>query len=145
MVVNSIAYNMPLLGGIKVRTAPLLKDCKLNLAELKMFYHHIYEYKKGIRNLVLATEKSEFEGVIRKRLENEGVAFLIQEVNPRKINVFFGDEECIQVVKTFKGKLNELSAEEDFILGTMLGYSRLEQCRRFLKIKNNIILFKKEN
>jgi hypothetical protein len=32
-------------------------------------------------------------------------------------------------------KLNELTPEEDFILGIMLGYDRLRQCNRYLKQK----------
>lgn len=31
-------------------------------ADLRVFYHHIYEYKKGIRNLILTTEKAKKDG-----------------------------------------------------------------------------------
>ena len=56
-----------------------------------------------------------------------------------KINVYFGAKQCVDVVKTFNPKLNELSAEQDFILGIMLGYDRVRQCERYMKIKNNLI------
>jgi len=115
---------------------------KFDLTDLKVFYHHIYEYKKGIRNLILTTEKSIYEETIKTRLKNENIDYLIQKINDNKINVFFGKKECVKVVESFSSKLYELSAEEDFMLGIMLGYDRLKQCERYLKIKNNIILFK---
>lgn len=120
----------------------------INLAQqsndLKVFHHHIYEYKKGIRNLILATEKSIHRKVIEDRLNNEKIDFVIQEFSKDKINVFFGAEDCVKVVKTFVDrKLNELSPEQDFMLGIMLGYDRLKQCERYLKFNNKIILFKK--
>ena len=33
--------------------------------------------------------------------------------------------------------LSDLTDEEDFILGVMLGYDRLKQCERYLKRKRN--------
>ncbi|NLF41588.1 MAG: DUF2023 family protein, partial [Bacteroidales bacterium] len=55
--------------------------------------------------------------------------------------VFFGAKDCVEVVKTFvQKKLNELTPEQDFMLGIMLGYDRLKQCGRYLTQKN-----KKEN
>jgi len=33
--------------------------------------------------------------------------------------------------------LSDLTDEEDFILGTMLGYDRVKQCERYLKRKRN--------
>lgn len=60
-------------------------------------------------------------------------------MNNEKINVFFGAKDCVDVVKTFVSKkLNELTPEQDFILGIMLGYDRLKQCERYLKLNNNI-------
>lgn len=32
--------------------------------------------------------------------------------------------------------LSDYTPEEDFILGTMLGYDRVQQCDRYLKMKN---------
>ena len=108
--------------------------------DLKVFHHHIYEYKKGIRNLILTTEKSGYRDVIESRLTHDKIDFVVQEVNDKKINVFFGAKDCVDVVKTFVSKkLNELSPEQDFILGIMLGYDRLKQCGRYLKMKNNIV------
>ena len=125
-----------------------MKITKINsiqkqICDLKVFNHHIYEYKKGIRNLILTTENSCYKDVIEARLKKENIDFLIHNVNENKINVFFGAKICIDVIKTFSSKLNELSAEQDFILGILLGYDKLKQCERYLKIKQNIITFKK--
>jgi hypothetical protein len=101
---------------------------------MQVFNHHIYEFQKGLRNLVLCTENNVDRDKIEKRLKREKIFYLIQEIDENKINVYFGHELCIEVVKTFGSvKLNELSDEQDFILGIMLGYSRLQQCERYLK------------
>ena len=97
------------------------------IADLRVFHHHIYEFKKGIRNLILTTEKSKYENIIKTRLNNENIDYVINEIPGDKINVFFG------------AKLNELSAEQDFILGIMLGYDRIKQCERYMKIRNGDI------
>jgi len=110
----------------------LPKITKEQQCELKVFSHHIYEYKKGLRNLILTTEKKSNQEYIENRLQNEGIPYLIQPVK-KVINVYFGNENCINVVKTFKEPLCKLSDEQDFILGIMLGYDKILQCQRYLK------------
>lgn len=39
------------------------------IADLRVFHHHIYEFKKGIRNLILTTEKSKYKETIASRLQ----------------------------------------------------------------------------
>jgi hypothetical protein len=64
------------------------------------------------------------------------LGFIIQAVNGTRINVFFGNSICIDVIKQIKfTSLSNLTDEEDFILGTMLGYDGLKQCERYLKRK----------
>ncbi|MDR1933924.1 MAG: DUF2023 family protein [Spirochaetales bacterium] len=102
-------------------------------ARLGVFHHHIYEYKKGLRNLILYTGRSDDRRQIEERLAREGIACLVREVTPGKINVFFGAPVCIQVIKSFGAKpLAAFTGEEDFMLGIMLGYDRLKQCERYL-------------
>lgn len=113
-------------------------------ADLRVFHHHIYEFKKGIRNLILTTEKAKYREPIEKRLKNEKIDYVIHDIPKEKINVYFGEKNCVDVVKTFNPKLNELSAEQDFMLGIMLGYDRVRQCERYLKIKNSIIKLGKQ-
>ncbi len=94
-------------------------------AEMQILVHHIYEYKKGLRNLVLHTvcynEREQTEELLIRR----GINYYSQILPSGKINVFFGEANCVEIIKSFGDKsLNEFTDEEDFILGTMLGYDR---------------------
>jgi hypothetical protein len=100
---------------------------------MKVLSHHIYEYKKGLRNLVLQTMHASLIDAAIYKLDYNNIPYFIQEVTPEKINLFFGDEDCIEVVKHFKKKLSEFTPEQDFILGIMLGYGRAQQCSRYLE------------
>ena len=105
---------------------------------MKVFAHHLQEYKKGLRTLVLHTTKASNRDAIERRLNREMMDYYIQEVNGTKINVFFGNSVCIEVIKQMNIRsLSNLTDEEDFILGTMLGYDRVKQCERYLKRKRN--------
>ena len=108
---------------------------KAMASDLRVFYHHIYEYKKGVRKLILTTEKAIYKDEIAKRLEKENIAYKIDEIGGKNVNVYFGDEACVEVVKTLNSNLSGLNAEEDFILGILLGYDRADQCKRYLRIK----------
>ncbi len=100
---------------------------------MKVFLHHIYELKKGLRRLVLHTCPAEDICFVEQKLNREGIPFLSCQVSEKKFNVFFGDPLCISVLKEFSTlALNELSDQEDFILGTLLGYDLKIQCSRFL-------------
>ena len=108
--------------------------------ELSVFKHHIYEYKKGLRNLVLTTEKAKNENTIKNTLKKSGISFLIHNIDKDKMNVYFGANDCVEVVKTLNPMLNNISPSEDFILGIMVGYDRLNQCKRYLKLKDNVFV-----
>lgn len=115
-------------------------------SDLKVFHHHIYEYQKGIRNLILTTEKAIHQDYIETKLVKENIDYAIQKVNEDKINVFFGAKECVDVIRNFiHKKLNEFTPEQDFILGILLGYDRRQQCKRYLSLqyKDNLLSFKK--
>ena len=80
------------------------------------------------------TQKEVNQQVIEQRLKREKISYLIQKVNEGKINVFFGNPSSIKVIESFKQpKLNEYTPEQDFILGTLLGYDKVQQCDRYLK------------
>ncbi len=103
---------------------------------MEVFYHNLYEFQKGLRNLCLSTVNSDNRQKIEERLKKEKVSYTIHEITERKINIYFGNQECIDIINSFnKINLCELSPEQDFILGTMLGYDRLMQCQRYLKNK----------
>lgn len=130
------------------RSKGILKTPQLSeeIADLRVFHHHIYEFKKGIRNLILTTEKSKYKTSISERLQKENINYVIHDIAQDKINVYFGAKECVDVVKSFQNpKLNELSPEQDFMLGIMLGYDRVRQCERYIKIKNNEIKLGKQS
>ena len=116
-----------------VFTAKLKPMSAKQCSELKVFCHHIYEYKKGLRNLILTTEKISNKDYITARLEKEKIPYIIHPAGERTINVFFGNEDCIIVVATFDKHLNKLSNEQDFMLGIMLGYDKILQCQRYIK------------
>ena len=80
----------------------------------------------------MTTEKSKYRQSIEKKLQSEKIDYLIRDNEKSDtINVFFGKKPCVDVVKTFSPKLNELTPEQDFILGILLGYDKVEQCNRF--------------
>jgi hypothetical protein len=104
----------------------------------RIFSHHIYELKKGLRHLILFTTTTDHRQAIVEKLRAQNIPYLIQPVAPgsHKINVFFGNQTCIDMLKSFdKGYLSDFTAEEDFMLGVMLGYDRVKQCERYLRMK----------
>lgn len=105
---------------------------------MKVLVHHIYEYKKGLRHLVLHTLDATCLAEAEHKLQTQNIDYIVREVTPSKINLFFGDKECVDVLRRIGDKkLNEFTPEEDFILGTMLGYDRILQCKRYLKLKQS--------
>ena len=107
---------------------------------MEVFRHHIYEFKKGLRNLILHTAPASDVPEIVRTLESQGIAYKLSYLRNGHVNVFFGHADCIAVLEIFGDKsLSDYTKEEDFILGVMLGYGRLEECRRF------VMLSEKEN
>lgn len=105
---------------------------------MEVFNHHIYEYKKGLRTLVLHTTKASNRDMVEKTLEKNRIDYYVQNVNKTKINLFFGNSMCVDIIKQMNfDSLSDLTDEEDFILGTMLGYGRMNQCERYLKRKSH--------
>ena len=104
---------------------------------LNLFNNYLYEYKKGLRNLALYTGRNEEENIAVRKLRKERISHYIHRVNGSKINIFFGDAECVHIIEQMRTRLlADLTPEEDFILGIMLGYDRLKQCERYLRRKN---------
>jgi hypothetical protein len=103
---------------------------------MQVFSHCLYEFQKGVRRLVLLTlEIYELNNII-SRLEKEKIPYHFQYLKNKKANLYFGDEACVQVAKMLgKRPLSELSEEEDFILGIMLGYDVKQQCSRYINKK----------
>lgn len=112
----------------------------LHQHSMEVLLHHIYEYKKGLRDLVLHTMTKERLPEAEQKLRKQNVCYVLQPVTSNKVNIFFGRKECIEVIKKIGLKpLNKYTPEEDFILGIMLGYDRKLQCERFIKQKQKSI------
>lgn len=105
---------------------------------LKVLSHHIYEYKKGLRRMVLYTSTLDKEDKIVQKLKCQKISYFITYPGEKNLNVFFGDPTCIEVIKSFQPtNLTALSLEEDFILGAVLGYDIKVQCKRYIKRLND--------
>lgn len=108
----------------------------IRTVEMQILTHHIYEYNKGLRNLVLHTMSTDEKANAKELLISRGISYCFSKVNDDKFNLFFGDEVCIQIIRSLGGKsLSDYTDEEDFMLGTMLGYDRILQCERYIKRK----------
>jgi len=106
------------------------------MESVAVFHHHIYEYQKGLRNLVLFTCHKDMLDHVNRKLSKYAIPHVIYRVGENKINVFFGDAVCIEIIEHIaKADLSSYTDEEDFILGIMLGYCRHQQCKRYLKRK----------
>lgn len=103
---------------------------------MRVFNHHIYEFKKGVRRLILHTMSAKHRQSVIERLELNDIAYTIVDLSKDRFNVFFGERHCVDTIKTFTDKpLNEWSDEADFIIGALLGYDLVKQCERFLSRK----------
>ena len=105
-------------------------------ADFKVLCNHIYEYKKGVRNLVLYTVNLKHADKAISRLKSQNIDYLVQPAGDRSVNIFFGEPECLATINTFINQpLNMLTPEQDFILGALLGYDICKQCKRYCKRK----------
>lgn len=104
--------------------------------DMKVLMNHIYEYKKGVRRMVLFTFNKRYESFAITRLEHQNISYIVQPVGNDRLNLFFGKRECLDAIRLMVTKpLSQLSPEEDFILGAMLGYDICAQCERYCERK----------
>ena len=86
--------------------------------------------------MALCTIDKTDESFAIQRLEKSGLEYEICPINAHRLNLFFGKKECIDIVRLICNRpLNLLTPEEDFILGTMLGYDVCQQCERYTIVK----------
>lgn len=108
----------------------------INPTDMKVFLNHVYELKKGVRQMVLYTANKRCRNFAEQRLKSQKIPYIVQEVDSERINLFFGRPECINAIRIIVNRpLNQLTPEEDFILGAMLGYDICAQCKRFCSRK----------
>ena len=109
---------------------------ELARAMLKVLMNHIYELQKGVRQMVLFTCDKRYGDQTVERLESQGIPYVLQPAGQKNLNVYFGRRECLEAIRLIVTRpLNQLTPEEDFILGTMLGYDLCAQCERYCKRK----------
>ncbi|WP_255405795.1 DUF2023 family protein [Prevotella sp. tf2-5] len=104
--------------------------------EMKVLMNHIYELHKGVRQMVLFTCNKKHGEQVVARLESQGIPYILQPAGQQNLNVYFGRRECLEAIRLIVTRpLNQLTPEEDFILGAMLGYDICAQCERYCKRK----------
>ena len=85
-------------------------------ADMKVLMNHIYEFKKGVRNMILFTFNQRYKDYAEKRLQSNGISYIIQPVGNDRLNLFFGKRECLDAIRMMVTRpLNQLTPEEDFI------------------------------
>ncbi len=103
---------------------------------MKVLVNHIYEYKKGVRRMVLYTFNKRYEEYALGKLRRQGINYIVQPVDNERLNLFFGKPECLDAIRLMVTRpLNQLTPEEDFMLGAMLGYDICAQCERYCERK----------
>ena len=61
--------------------------------DMKVLMNHIYEYKKGVRRMVLFTFNKKYEDFVIRRLESQNIKYVIQPAGNNSLNLYFGREE----------------------------------------------------
>ena len=108
--------------------------------DMKVLMNHIYEYQKGVRRMVLFTFNKKYKAVAVQRLEKQNIRYIIQPVGNDRLNLYFGREECLNAIRMIVTRpLCQLTPEEDFMLGAMLGYDICVQCERYCARKTRSI------
>lgn len=86
--------------------------------------------------MVLFTFNERFESFAITRLQSQNISYIVQPVGNGRLNLFFGKPECLDAIRLMVNKpLSQLTPEEDFILGAMLGYDICAQCERYCERK----------
>ncbi|MEF2071376.1 DUF2023 family protein [Consotaella aegiceratis] len=100
----------------------------------RILSHSLYEFKKGVRPLFMITVEEVELPRLLERLMADAVDYHVHTASGTKANLFFGKPLLVETVRTLVTKpLCHLTAEEDFILGVLLGYDREQQCARLLE------------
>ena len=106
---------------------------------LRSTLFHFSALKRCVYCLVLYTFNKKYESFAITRLERLNIDYLIQPVGNDRLNLFFGKKECLDAIRMIVIKpLCQLTPEEDFILGAMLGYDICAQCERYCERKKKV-------
>lgn len=59
--------------------------------DLKVLMNHIYEYKKGVRRMVLFTFNKKYETFAVSKLKREDIDYIIQPIGNDRLNLFLAN------------------------------------------------------
>ena len=65
--------------------------------EMKVLMNHIYEYQKGVRQMVLFTCPKKYEEYATQRLQSQHIEYVLQPAGKNNLNLYFGRKECLDV------------------------------------------------
>lgn len=118
------------------KTNFVMQETTVMPIDMKVLMNHIYEFKKGVRKMVLFTFNKKYETFALERLKRQNINYIIQPVGNDRMNLFFGKKECMDAIRLMVTRpLNQLTPEEDFMLGALLGYDICAQCERYCERK----------
>lgn len=63
--------------------------------DMKVLMNHIYEFKKGVRQMVLFTFNKKYEQYALERLEHKGIPYLVQPVGNDRLNLFSANSSVL--------------------------------------------------
>ncbi len=67
-------------------------------SEMRVLMNHIYEYKKGVRRMILFTCNRRFEQQACHRLGRQSIDYVVQPAGKENVNVYFGRRECLDAM-----------------------------------------------
>lgn len=81
--------------------------------DMKVLMNHIYEYKKGVRQMILFTMNKRFEQFATERLQHQNIPYILQPAGKNTLNLYFGRRECLEAIRLIVTRpLNELTPEK---------------------------------
>lgn len=70
--------------------------------EMKVLTNHIYELRKGVRQMVLFTCNKKYGEQIAGRLESKGIPYVLQPAGQQNLNFYFGRRECLETLSVYR-------------------------------------------
>ena len=67
--------------------------------EMKVLMNHIYELRKGVRQMVLFTCNKKYGEQVAGRLESRGIPYVLQQAGQQNLNFYFGRRECLEAIR----------------------------------------------
>ena len=87
----------------------------------EIFNQLIYEYQKGMRDLVLYTCGSEYMQALESLFKKHKISYKIRTLDcGKKMNVFFGNPDCLEILEIlYDGKNPQASFDKIKLRGVI--------------------------